>query len=752
MDIERIKKDMADAHKEVQQAEIKINDIKAVIEDNQNELNKNIKKVSELKQNLDKKLDTQLKYQEHLDFYQKIKENREQFDKKIIEKDINQNKEKIKLLKAEQKEIKLTWDKLHAVTSDIQNRLEKELDNLNKATEVQKNNNDSSNIMKRDLQRNEKKVDRSKKNLDDTIEKIEKVESEIKQLTIDIAGKKKNIKNNRNQEPKSDEVVTEAETKLEQQQSLLKKMKSENHEIEQKIENLTKRLTANQDKIVELPSIKLPERYSKDTFEKYAQGKLDQNEMDQIATEGLQLNLFHEFLNNSQLNFKLDNSDLKTRIEDIQAINEQVVIEISTFAASLLNKVRAVFNSPQLFVNPESIKFTEEVTKRYNQDDWQAFASEVNELPGKGHDITALFELWNSDDSTFSNYDSKDEVIGNGEQYLSQKKDELTLADLKYAVFQNIIEMLFADFENEFGKVKTLLGFVKDDATEYKNHLMGVSIDKFFTIHFELAYNDEPIEGSYILPDFGFENLNEEKIKLNNQKEQFENRLEINIQKIDEQERKVKETEEILDQVKKESALLSVEQIKNDINKMDSKKNELKKYLKKMKQQLSEQKDEWINLKGKVTLATSRYEASKAAITAADIDLDAKNNEVNKLKEELDVALANEKNVDEKRELNIYLQTSLDAQIKEANKELEANAKVDEKLSEVIAASNKIKDKIIALTDEYNIEIVKVSEKELVLDQSIQKMNKFVLEMNNAKKRVSNLETKLALIEAGFEE
>ncbi|KRM18791.1 hypothetical protein FC40_GL000576 [Ligilactobacillus hayakitensis DSM 18933 = JCM 14209] len=745
MDIERIKKDMADAHKEVQQAEKKITDIKNIIENNQNKLNENVEKVSKLKRDLDEKLDTQLKYQEKLDFYQKIKDESENFNKSLVEKDIREKNEKIKLLELKQAQINENWDKVHAETIDIQNKLEIELTNLNKATEVQKNTNDSSNIMKRELQRNEKRVDRSKKALDDSVNEIEKFENEIKQLTIDIAGKKKNIKNYRNKESQNEEVNSEALTELDQQQELLNKLKADSKEIGQKIKNLSEKLEANSAKIAAIPRIKLPEKFNKALFNNYTQGKIDGNEMGQITTEGLQLNLFQEFLDKSQLNFNFDEVDYKTEIEDIQEIKDQVVIEISAFAASLLNKVREVFELPQLSVNPESIEFTKEVVKRYNQDNWQSFNNEKNETSGKGHDIDALFELWNSENSAFRNFDSKEEVIGNGEPYLADFKDKLTLADLKYVVFQNIISMLFADSENEIGKVLTLLGFPKDEDSEYRNHLLGVSIDKYFTIHFELAYSDNQIEGSYLLPDFGCEKLNEEKVNLNNKKEQLENRLEINHQKI-------KDQEQILAQLEKKAALLSVEKIKNDISKMDSKKSELKKQLKKMKQHLSEQKDDWINLKGKVTLAISRYEASKAAITAADIELDAKNNEVNVLKKKLDLALANEKKVNESKELNVYLQTSLKAQILEANKELEANAKVDEKLIEINEILLKTNGQITDLTDEYNLEIVKVSEMESILDQSVQQKNSFVLELNNAKKRISNLETKIALIEAGFEE
>ncbi|MCO7179546.1 SEC10/PgrA surface exclusion domain-containing protein, partial [Streptococcus gallolyticus] len=76
-----------------------------------------------------------------------------------------------------------------------------------------------------------------------------------------------------------------------------------------------------------------------------------------------------------------DDNSTKYQINDLP---EDVIKELSLFAADLVNQIRVVFGSPQVTVTESSVKFVDLVTDGYVSDRWNV--TEAMKQGQIGHD------------------------------------------------------------------------------------------------------------------------------------------------------------------------------------------------------------------------------------------------------------------------------------------------------------------------------------------------------------------------------
>ena len=477
-------------------------------------------------------------------------------------------------------------------------------------------------------------------------------------------------------------------------------------ELQSILSKLVSAIEKEKNKIDLLPQIRIPKDYTQVLFENFDYGKISREEVADIISPGLELN-------NKKLNFS--EIDDKNKISDVTKLTLQELIEISTFVASLLNPLREKMGSRLIEVTPDSIQFTQAVVDRYNQDNWQTFYSQKSNKLGLGHDIEGLSDLWNQTPSVFEDYDSKDEELANGEEYFNEFSDnEMTMADLKTVIYRVLVDFLFNDTKNNFGHLETLLGLNK--SKDYSTHYMAVGIDNNLAIHFEFAYNNIKANGSYVISDFGKKNI---EAKINELKaEQAGNLIklsDLNSQLENENKNKIA-LEEELQNAQKGPDMTGIMKLEDDLNSLNKNISVLQDRLR-GKNNLSELvREEWIKNKGLLRREENKFEASKAAITATEIELNSI--KIDLSQKEKQVEKYNKSELENSEQLNILkvnyetiqenIQTILD-DLKEYNG-------IDQKIEELKEKLINNEKDVAKITAVYNNLVVKVQSYQNVLE------------------------------------
>lgn len=134
-----------------------------------------------------------------------------------------------------------------------------------------------------------------------------------------------------------------------------------------------------------------------------------------------------------------DDNSTKYQINDLP---EDVIKELSLFAADLVNQIRKVFGSPQVSVTSSSVKFVDLVTDGYVSDRWNV--TEAMKQGQIGHDAKAV----NNAAQYFGLPTSPADEEAEGGQYYedwasSQVYDGITFATLKQRVYQAVTDFMF---------------------------------------------------------------------------------------------------------------------------------------------------------------------------------------------------------------------------------------------------------------------------------------------------------------------
>ncbi|MDM8262493.1 SEC10/PgrA surface exclusion domain-containing protein [Ligilactobacillus salivarius] len=700
---EIVQNDIADAQDKVQKPQ---QDLKDEIKN----LNKDIVKFTKLKNEKESELDNLLnlqislqnEYAKLVNIKEKISNEGEESQKEELER----NKKSLERVEKSLHETELQWNdnhrKLIQAKKDL-NNVEEEVSNIEKK---QVNAKDSSEIIKRDVERADRKVKISYEDWMRKKKEIESTEKDIAQCKNDISSKKKQLEKEKDKLPTTDELVKEVQKKIDKNLESIDTVQKQKDELQSILSKLVSTIEKEKNKIDLLPQIRIPKDYTQVLFENFDYGKISREEVADIISPGLELN-------NKKLNFS--EIDDKNKISDVTKLTLQELIEISTFVASLLNPLREKIGSRLIEVTPDSIQFTQAVVDRYNQDNWQTFYSQKSNKLGLGHDIEGLSDLWNQTPSVFEDYDSKDEELANGEEYFNEFSDnEMTMADLKTVIYRVLVDFLFNDTKNNFGHLETLLGLNK--SKDYSTHYMAVGIDNNLAIHFEFAYNNIKANGSYVISDFGKKNI---EAKINELKaEQAGNLIklsDLNNQLENENKNKMVLKEE-LQNAKKGPDMTEITKLEDDINSLNKNISVLKDRLR-GKNNLSELvREEWIKNKGLLRREENKLEASKAAITATEIELNSI--KVDLSQKEKQVEKYNKSELENSEQLNILkvnyetIQENMQAILDDLKEYNGIDQKIEELKEKLI---NNEKD-VAKITVVYNDLVVKVQSYQNVLE------------------------------------
>ncbi len=134
-----------------------------------------------------------------------------------------------------------------------------------------------------------------------------------------------------------------------------------------------------------------------------------------------------------------DDNSTKYQINDLP---EDIIKELSLFAADLVNQIRVVFGTPQVTVTESSVKFVDLVTDGYVSDRWNV--TEAMKQGQIGHDAKAVNKAAQYFGLPTSSADEESE----GGQYYedwasSQVYDGITFATLKQRVYQAVTDFMF---------------------------------------------------------------------------------------------------------------------------------------------------------------------------------------------------------------------------------------------------------------------------------------------------------------------
>lgn len=154
---------------------------------------------------------------------------------------------------------------------------------------------------------------------------------------------------------------------------------------------------------------------------------------------------------NNPNRFKVTGKDRDVKV-DVANLTPEVEREINLFTADLINQIRDAFGTPHAIVTEDSMRIAKEVVK-------------ASKLEGD-HDFTAMKEVGKEYGVLLA------ENLGFGAEEVS------TLAELKEAIYENLISMIFNDSEPKWGHALSLASLDNTKPNVVYQQYIGVSVRK----------------------------------------------------------------------------------------------------------------------------------------------------------------------------------------------------------------------------------------------------------------------------------
>ncbi|GAB6091845.1 SEC10/PgrA surface exclusion domain-containing protein [Furfurilactobacillus curtus] len=187
-------------------------------------------------------------------------------------------------------------------------------------------------------------------------------------------------------------------------------------------------------------------------------------------------------------NFVPSPVDETVHIDNETDLTKDVLITLSTYAAALINSIRSQAGILGVVVSQGSVKYAQDVARAYEADNWDWLTS--------GHDFDALIRT-----AQASGINGYGEDMGAG--FTVGSKWNLTLADFKSAIYNNVVGMLFSDAISNWGHSLSVLGigqsslavkegFSQSFGTSFSQWIGHYSDGDSFTdlaLHFEILPN-----------------------------------------------------------------------------------------------------------------------------------------------------------------------------------------------------------------------------------------------------------------------
>ncbi|WP_317294304.1 SEC10/PgrA surface exclusion domain-containing protein [Ligilactobacillus saerimneri] len=233
--------------------------------------------------------------------------------------------------------------------------------------------------------------------------------------------------------------------------------------------------------------INLPDGYV-DALKEFAYGPYnpDDSKLIAIAKKGMELNQYHAS--------KAD-KNRKVVFSPGQPLSDDIELELTQFAAQLLNPLASQFGKKGYVINGGSLAFAKEIAKKYDADKWNIYDQ-------RWHDTKAINEV--ARDMGLS-YDTNMKANGyedmEGGDFVSDPKEITTsVAELKGWVYEAITRMLFLDGKdhNNFWGHATSLMMLNSTYDGTETFSLGVTVDSMGQKHIlQIADFDAKPEGRY---------------------------------------------------------------------------------------------------------------------------------------------------------------------------------------------------------------------------------------------------------------
>ena len=175
------------------------------------------------------------------------------------------------------------------------------------------------------------------------------------------------------------------------------------------------------------------------------------NQLNALGKKEMEERGYLGYTENNPNRFKANDKDRKVKV-DVANLTPEVEREINLFTADLINQIRDAFGTPHAIVTEDSMRIAKEVAKE-------------SKLEGN-HDFNALGKVGKEYGVLLS------ENLGFSDREVSN------LAELKESIYENLIAMMFLDFEPNWGHALSLASL--DNTKPNVSHLqyLGVSVRK----------------------------------------------------------------------------------------------------------------------------------------------------------------------------------------------------------------------------------------------------------------------------------
>lgn len=308
--------------------------------------------------------------------------------------------------------------------------------------------------------------------------------NQVKTDTQAVETAQTNLDNGKKAQSDKDQAVKDAQTRVSQAESNLsqattalanakadqsnkdKAVTSAKADLDRAKEELESTSTTKAKFTVSQEYISLLKEYAK------SQSASVSNQLNALGKKEMEERGYLGYAENNPNRFKASVKDRKVKV-DVANLTPEVEREINLFTADLINQIRDAFGTPRAIVTEDSMGIAKEVAK-------------ASKTEGD-HDFDALDKV------------GKDYGVLLAENLGFSDKEVSNLAELKESIYENLIAMMFLDFEPNWGHALSLASLDNTKPDVVYQQYIGVSVRKNkefpFSLHID-GTSDNVIKGS----------------------------------------------------------------------------------------------------------------------------------------------------------------------------------------------------------------------------------------------------------------
>lgn len=287
--------------------------------------------------------------------------------------------------------------------------------------------------------------------------------TQVDEDTQAVSTAQTNLDNGKKAQSNKDQAIKDAQTGVSQAESKLSQattavanakadqsnketaLTSAQADLERAKEELESASTTNAKFPVSQEYISLLKEYAKSKSESVS------NQLKDLGEKEMEKRGYLGDTENNPNRFKVTGKDRDVKV-DVANLTPEVEREINLFTADLINQIRDAFGTPHAIVTEDSMRIAKEVAK-------------ASKLEGD-HDFTAMKEVGKEYGVLLA------ENLGFGAEEVS------TLAELKEAIYENLISMIFNDSEPKWGHALSLASLDNTKPNVVYQQYIGVSVRK----------------------------------------------------------------------------------------------------------------------------------------------------------------------------------------------------------------------------------------------------------------------------------